>query len=44
MRKLEIFEHISLDAVIQVSGQDGDFPCGDWTATVSLTSVLLRYF
>jgi dihydrofolate reductase len=32
MRKLRIFEHISLDGVIQVSGQDGDFPYGDWTA------------
>ena len=26
MRKLKIFEHISLDGVIQVSGEDGDFP------------------
>jgi dihydrofolate reductase len=34
MRKLRIFEHISLDGVIQVSGGpgDGDFPYGDWTA------------
>ena len=34
MRKLRIFEHISLDGVIQVggSGEDGDFPYGDWTA------------
>ena len=32
MRKLRIFEHISLDGVIQVSGVDGDFPYGDWTA------------
>jgi dihydrofolate reductase len=34
MRKLRIFEHISLDGVIQVSGipSDGDFPYGDWTA------------
>jgi len=34
MRKLKIFEHISLDGVIQVggSGEDGDFPYGDWTA------------
>ena len=31
MRKLKIFEHISLDGVIQVSGEDGDFPYGDWT-------------
>jgi dihydrofolate reductase len=35
MRKLRIFEHISLDGVIQVSGGPGDdhFPYGDWTAT-----------
>lgn len=32
MRKLKIFEHISLDGVIQVSRGDGDFPYGDWTA------------
>jgi dihydrofolate reductase len=34
MRKLRIFEHISLDGVIQVSGGPGedDFPYGDWTA------------
>ena len=32
MRMLKIIEHISLDGVIQVSGEDGDFPCGDWTA------------
>jgi hypothetical protein len=35
MRKLKIFEHISLDGVIQLSGgpsEDGDFPYGDWTA------------
>jgi dihydrofolate reductase len=32
MRKLRIFEHISLDGVIQVSGEDGDYPHGDWTA------------
>src|SRR5215467_8055784 len=34
MRKLRIFEHISLDGVIQVGGpgEDGDFPYGDWTA------------
>jgi len=32
MRKLRIFEHISLDGVIQVSGSDGDFPYSDWTA------------
>src|SRR3954464_15800870 len=34
MRKLKIFEHISLDGVIQVrgAGEDGDFPYGDWTA------------
>ncbi|HET6842330.1 MAG TPA: dihydrofolate reductase family protein [Candidatus Angelobacter sp.] len=34
MRKLRIFEHISLDGVIQIGGpgEDGDFPWGDWTA------------
>jgi dihydrofolate reductase len=32
MKKLRIFEHISLDGVIQTSGEDGDFPYGDWTA------------
>jgi dihydrofolate reductase len=32
MRKLKIIEHISLDGVIQVSDEDGDFPHGDWTA------------
>src|ERR1700740_2566691 len=34
MRKLRIFQHISLDGVIQVrgSGEDGDYPYGDWTA------------
>jgi dihydrofolate reductase len=34
MRKLKIFEHISLDGVIQVrgSGEDADYPYGDWTA------------
>lgn len=32
MRRLRIIEHISLDGVIQVSGENGDFPYGDWTA------------
>ena len=32
MRKLKIFEHISLDGVIQHSRDDGDFPYSDWTA------------
>lgn len=34
MRKLRIFEHISLDGVIQIKapGEDNDFPYGDWTA------------
>jgi dihydrofolate reductase len=34
MRKLRIFEHISLDGVIQTSSGPGDddFPYGDWTA------------
>lgn len=31
MRKLKIMEHISLDGVIQPSGEDG-FPYADWTA------------
>jgi dihydrofolate reductase len=31
MRRLKIIEHISLDGVIQNSGEDG-FPYGDWTA------------
>lgn len=29
---LRIIEHISLDGVMQVSGDDSDFPYGDWTA------------
>ena len=32
MRVLKTFEHISLDGVIQISGDAGDFPYGDWTA------------
>ena len=32
MRKLKIFEHISLDGVIQHSADDDDFPYPDWTA------------
>jgi dihydrofolate reductase len=31
MRKLKIFEHITLDGVIQHSADDDDFPYGDWT-------------
>ena len=31
MKKLKIIEHISLDGVIQHSGED-DFPYSDWTA------------
>lgn len=31
MRKLKIIEHISLDGVIQVTDDNGDFPYGDWT-------------
>ena len=31
MRKLKLIEHISLDGVIQASGED-DFPYSDWTA------------
>jgi hypothetical protein len=30
MRKLKIMEHISLDGVIQATGED-DFPYADWT-------------
>jgi dihydrofolate reductase len=32
MRKLKIFEHMSLDGVIQHSADGGSFPYGDWTA------------
>jgi len=32
VRKVKIFEHISLDGVIQHSADGGDFPYGDWTA------------
>ena len=32
MRKLRIFEHISLDGVIQNSADNGDFPYSDWSA------------
>jgi dihydrofolate reductase len=32
MRNLKIFEHISLDGVIQHSADEGDFPYNDWTA------------
>lgn len=32
MRRLRIFEHISLDGVIQHSADGDDFPCSDWTA------------
>src|SRR4249919_3819241 len=32
MRKLKLIEHMSLDGVMQVSGDDGGFPYGDWTA------------
>lgn len=32
MRKFKVIEHMSLDGVIQVSGEDGGFPYGDWTA------------
>jgi dihydrofolate reductase len=31
VRKLRIFEHISLDGVIQHSADDGDFPYSGWT-------------
>ena len=32
MRTLKIIEHLSLDGVIQHSGDDNDFPYSDWTA------------
>jgi dihydrofolate reductase len=32
MRKLKIFEHISLDGVIQTSADGDDFPYSDWSA------------
>jgi dihydrofolate reductase len=32
LRKLRIFEHISLDGVIQHSADDNGFPYSDWTA------------
>lgn len=35
MRKIKIFEHISLDGVIELTGgpgEEGDFPYADWTA------------
>jgi dihydrofolate reductase len=31
MRTLRIFEHISLDGVIQTSADENDFPYSDWT-------------
>jgi dihydrofolate reductase len=32
MRKLRIFQHISLDGVIQASADENHFPYGDWSA------------
>jgi dihydrofolate reductase len=32
MRKLKIFEHISLDGVIQASADENNFPYSDWSA------------
>lgn len=32
MRKVRIFEHISLDGVIQASADENNFPYGDWSA------------
>src|SRR5580704_18763420 len=32
MRKLRIFEHISLDGVIQASADENNFPYRDWSA------------
>ena len=31
MRRLRIFEHISLEGVIQATDDGGDFPYHDWT-------------
>ena len=33
MKKLRVFEHISLDGVIQHSNDDDNFAYGDWTAS-----------
>lgn len=49
MRKLRIFEHISLDGIIQIraAGEDNEFPYGDWTAayrTPAGRDVLLAAF
>jgi hypothetical protein len=41
MRKLKIMEHISLDGVLQTSGEDGDFPYGDWAAPYRTPAGLL---
>lgn len=30
MRRIRIFEHISLDGVIQASADDNHFPYSDW--------------
>jgi hypothetical protein len=32
MRKLRIFEHISLDGVIQQSADENNFPYSNWSA------------
>ena len=37
MRKLKIMEHISLDGVVQASGED-DFPYADWTVPYRTTA------
>jgi dihydrofolate reductase len=31
MRTIKLFEHISLDGLIQTSGEDDDLPYGEWT-------------
>ncbi|HTW32180.1 MAG TPA: dihydrofolate reductase family protein [Candidatus Sulfotelmatobacter sp.] len=47
MRKLRIFEHISLDGVIQASADENNFPYGDWSApyrsTAGREALLARY-
>jgi dihydrofolate reductase len=48
MRKLRLFEHISLDGVIQIGAPgDRDFPYGDWSAPYrtpeGLAKLLERY-
>jgi hypothetical protein len=41
MKKLKIMEHVSLDGVIQASGED-DFPYAEWTAPYRTPAARLR--